>query len=103
MKKQHPRKNPIIRKSTGNVFEDIGFAKPEAERLAMLSTLAIEVEKYIKDHELTQTEAAIRFGVTQPRISNLLNGKFHLFSIDMLIEMLLRVGIQVKIDVKKAA
>ncbi len=85
MKRQRATKTPIIRKSTGNVFEDIGFAKPEAGRLAMLSTLAIEVEKYIKDHNLTQAEAAARFGVTQPRISNLLNGKFHLFSIDMLI------------------
>lgn len=103
MKKHQARKIPNIRKSSGNVFEDIGFTKPEAERLALLSTLAIEVEKYIKGQNLTQAEAAKRFGVTQPRISNLLNGKFHLFSIDTLIEMLLRVGIKVKIGIKKAA
>ena len=100
---QQKRKSKKLYKSSGNVFEDIGFAKPEAERLALLSMLAIEIEKYIKAHNLTQAEAARRFAVSQPRISNLLNGKFHLFSIDTLIEMLLRVGIQVKIGVKKAA
>ena len=103
MRRQRTTKAPTFRKSTGNVFKDVGFSKPEAERLALLSALAIEVEKYIKGQNLTQAEAAGLFGVTQPRISNLLNGKFHLFSIDTLIEMLLRAGIQVNIGVKKAA
>ena len=103
MRRQRTIKAPTIQKSTGNVFEDIGFAKPKAKRLALLSALAIEVEKYIKGQNLTQAEAAGLFGVTQPRNSNLLNGKFHLFSIDTLIEMLLRAGIQVNIGVKKAA
>jgi predicted XRE-type DNA-binding protein len=103
MKKHQVRKTSSIHKSSGNVFEDIGFPTPEAERLALLSMLAIEIEKYIKAHNLTQAEAARQFAVSQPRISNLLNGKFHLFSIDTLIEMLLRVGIQVKIGIKKAA
>ena len=103
MKKKRVQKKSSIHQSTGNVFTDVGFSRPEAERLALLSALAIEVEKYIRDHNLTQAEAAGRFSVTQPRISNLLNGKFHLFSIDTLIEMLLRVGIQVKLGIKKAA
>ncbi len=103
MKRQSTTKAPTIRKSSGNVFKDIGFSKPEAERLALLSSLAIKIERYIRNHSLTQAEAAKRFGVTQPRISNLLNGKFHLFTIDTLIEMLLRVGIRVKIGIKKVA
>ena len=48
-------------------------------------------------------QAAKRFGVTQPRMSNLMGGKFHLFSIDSLVEMLARAGMKVSVKLKKAA
>lgn len=39
------------------------------------------------------------FGETQPRISNLINGDINRFSIDKLIEMLSRAGMEVKVEV----
>lgn len=102
MKKTAANKS-VIRKSTGNVFEDIGFPQPEAERLRLIAELTILIERYIETHRLTQAQAAERFGVTQPRMSNLLSGKFHLFSIDSLVEMLARAGMKVSVKLKKAA
>ncbi len=96
-------KKPVIRRSTGNVFEDVGFPKPEAERLRIMAELAILIERYIESHSLTQAQAARRFGVTQPRMNTLLRGKFHLFSIDSLIEMLARAGITITVKPGKAA
>jgi predicted XRE-type DNA-binding protein len=52
---------------------------------------------------LTQAEAAKIFGMTQPRISNLMRGKIDLFGMDMLVNMLAAAGLRVTLQVKKAA
>jgi predicted XRE-type DNA-binding protein len=57
----------------------------------------IEVRKLIEARKLTQAEAAKLFGVTQPRISNLVRGRIDLFSIDTLVGMLARAGIHVEV------
>jgi predicted XRE-type DNA-binding protein len=82
-----------ITPSSGNVFTDLVFSDDEAEHLRLRSTLMIEVRKLIEERKLTQAEAAKLFGVTQPRISNLVRGKIDLFSIDTLVGMLARAGI----------
>ena len=52
---------------------------------------------------LTQEEAARRFGVTQPRINDLLRGKIEKFSLDALVNMLAKAGLRVALQVRKAA
>jgi len=89
-------------RSSGNVFSDLGFGRQEAENLHLRARLMAEVQKYIQQEQITQAEAAGRFGVTQPRISNLLRGKIHLFSVDTLIAMLSHAGLTVDIRIKKA-
>ena len=51
----------------------------------------------IEARGLTQARAAELFGVTQPRISDLVRGKIDRFSIDTLIEMLGHAGVNVQI------
>jgi predicted XRE-type DNA-binding protein len=91
-----------ITPSSGNVFTDLGFAEDEAEHLCLRSTLMIKVRKHIEECELTQAEAAKLFGVTQPRISNLVRGRIDLFSIDTLVGMLARAGIHVDVVFSEA-
>jgi predicted XRE-type DNA-binding protein len=74
-----------------------------AESLKIKSELMIMVERFIKEKGITQKEAANLLGVSQPRISDLVRGKIDRFTIDMLINMLSRVGIIVDITIKKAA
>lgn len=57
----------------------------------------IRLEREIKARGLTQASAARIFGVSQPRVSNLLRGQIQLFSTDALIDMLARLGIRVRI------
>ena len=52
---------------------------------------------------LAQANAAKLFGVTQPRISDLLRGKITLFSIDTLINMLATAGLHVELQIAQAA
>lgn len=91
------------RKSSSNIFRDLGFDQKEAANLKVRAMLMSEIEKYIRSRRLTQKQAAERLGVTQPRISDLIRGKIALFSIDMLIEMLAHAGLKVDVRVKQSA
>ncbi len=92
-----------IRRSSGNVFRDLGFDREEAEHLKLRSELMIEIRKVIEARQLTQAAAAALFGVSQPRISDLVRGKIDLFSIDTLIDMLAHAGVRVSFVVKRRA
>lgn len=89
-----------VTRSTGNVFEDLGFAPEEAENLKVRSTLMGRIRTIIESEELTQTRAAELFGVSQPRVSDLVRGKIELFSIDALVNMLASAGHQVEVSVR---
>jgi predicted XRE-type DNA-binding protein len=95
-------KRNIVR-SSGNVFEDLGFAPEEAEHLRIRSALMATLRQVIEDRGLTQVKAATLLGVTQPRISDLMRGKIDLFSIDTLVDMLARAGLKVKLRVAQLA
>jgi predicted XRE-type DNA-binding protein len=84
-----------IRRSTGNVFRDLGFTTEEAENLRIRSELMARLASVIEERDLTQAEAARVLGVTQPRVSDLVRGKIDLFSIDMLVNLLAKAGLQV--------
>ena len=92
-----------IEDSTGNVFKDLGFPAEDAENLKIRSELMIHVLHVLESRGLKQREAAELFGVTQPRISDLVRGKIDLFSIDMLVTMLWHAGVQVSVVIEPAA
>lgn len=96
------KKNPVT-KSSGNVFADLGFEQVEAENLLVRSKLMAAIKAYIESEGITQAEAAERFKVAQPRVSEIYQGKIELFSVDKLINMLSRVGQHVEISIHKAA
>jgi len=91
------------RTSSGNVFRDLGFGPEEAANLKVRAMLMAELEKHIRSKHLTQKQAAERFGVTQPRISDLMRGKISLFSVDTLIAMLTHAGLKVDVRVRRSA
>ena len=86
-----------VRRSSGNVFRDLGFPKGEAENLKIRTNLMIRLSKLIETRGLTQAQAASLFGVTQPRVSDLVRGKIDRFSIDTLVAMLGHAGVRVQI------
>ncbi len=92
-----------MRRSSSNVFADLGFSPPEAENLKVRADLMIAIRHLIADRQLTQVKAAKLLGVTQPRVSDLVRGKINLFSIDVLVAMLGRAGVQVSVRVRPAA
>lgn len=87
-------------KSSSNVFRDIGFPREEAEHLLVRADLMIQVQKLIASRRLKQKVVAKVLGVTQPRVSDLLRGRIDLFSTDALIDLLARLGAEVRLKVK---
>jgi predicted XRE-type DNA-binding protein len=90
-----------IRRSSGNVFQDLGFNEEEAENLKIRADLMIELTALIEAQGLTQEAAAKLLGVTQPRVSDLMRGKIDRFSVDSLIEMLGHAGASVSVVVTR--
>ena len=83
-------------------MRDLGFAPEEAQHLLIRADLLIQLQKTIASRGLTQVRAAKILHVTQPRVSDLLRGRIDLFSTDGLIDMLARLGVEVRLVLKPA-
>ena len=83
----------------GSIFDDLGFDVAETENLKIRASLMRAIEQFIKSNKLTQKDAAVLMGVYQPRISDLLHGQIHKFTIDMLVNMLARVHVPISLVV----
>ncbi|MES2564523.1 MAG: XRE family transcriptional regulator [Pseudomonadota bacterium] len=92
-----------MERGCGNVFGDVGFAPAEAHNMLLRAELALRAERFIKDKKLTQAAAAKALGLAQPRLNQLLRGKFEVFSIDALVKMLIKAGLRVELRVKNTA
>lgn len=88
------RKTP----SSGNVFADLGFAPEEAALLAMRSELMNELRTITAEQGWTQVAAAKQLGISQSRVSDLVRGKWQLFSLDMLVTLAERAGRRVRLE-----
>ena len=90
--------NSIVR-GTDNIFADLGYA--DAETHLLKAGLVTRIQGVISEHNLTQTAAAKRMGLSQPDVSRLLNGQFRDVSVERLMRMLNKLGCDVDIVVRE--
>lgn len=88
-----------ITPSSGNIFVDLGFPPEEVAILTMRSELMVNLRKTIEKRGWTQAEAAKALGIAQPRVSDLVCGKWDKFSLDMLVTLTARTGAKLKLKV----
>jgi predicted XRE-type DNA-binding protein len=84
-----------------SVWDAIEDTPQEATSMKARSTLMMELRTIIEERGMTQNEAAALFGVTQPRVSDLMRGKINLFSLDTLMDMAATAGMSPVIKVSK--
>jgi predicted XRE-type DNA-binding protein len=84
-----------------SAWDAIEDTPAQAETMKLRSLLMMAISEHIKSNGLSQTQAAKLFGVTQPRISDLIRGKINLFSIDTLIAMLSSAGLQIELKIHR--
>lgn len=86
-----------------SVWDAIEDTPEEAENMKLRSGLMRSLKDYIVRSGLNQTEAARLFGVTQPRVSDLMRGKINVFGLDALVNMAAAAGLHVEMRVVEAA
>lgn len=84
-----------------SVWDAIEDTPQAAASMKARSALMIELRAVIESSGMTQAEAAALFGVTQPRVSDLVRGKINLFSLDTLMDMAAAAGMAPTVKVSK--
>jgi predicted XRE-type DNA-binding protein len=86
-----------------SVWDAIEVAPAHAASMKARSELMMAVRKVVDGWTTTQTQAAIRLGITQPRLNDLLRGRIDKFSLDALVDLAARSGLSVKVKIARAA
>lgn len=84
-----------------SVWDAIEDTPQQAASMRARSELAMALQHWVRSEGLTQAAAARLFGVTQPRVSDLVRGRLHLFSMDTLIDMASAAGLAPHVSLKK--
>ena len=85
------------RNSKQNVFEALGFPKHEAAVMLLRAQLAEEVRRWIEREGLTQVGAAEHFGISAPRLNEIVRNRIEKVSVDYLLGLCAKVGIPVSL------
>ena len=93
----------MSKKRFASVWDAIEDTPEEAENLKLRSALMMALKAHLARTDLSQAQIAKLFGVTQPRVSDLMRGKIDLFGLDALVNMAAAAGLRVEIKVRKAA
>ena len=86
-----------IEEGSINVYADLGYA--DATGMQRKSQLAGEIGRAIKARRLTQEDAAALLGIDQSKVSRITRGQFRGVSEAKLMELVTKLGRDVKIVV----
>lgn len=85
-----------------SVWDAITDTPGQAANLRARAELMQQIAAIVKDSGWTQTEAATRCGITQPRMSDLLRGRVSHFSLDALVNIATAIGRRVHVELEAA-
>lgn len=84
-----------------SVWDAIEDTPQQAAGMRARSALMMNLTEVIRTSGMSQGDAATLFGVTQPRIYDLMRGKISLFSLDTLMDMAATAGMNPTVKVSK--
>jgi predicted XRE-type DNA-binding protein len=86
-----------------SVWDAIEDRPEQAANMRLRSVLMIALKDHINRVGMSQAQAAKPFGVTQPRVSDLMRGKINLLALDALVNMATAAGLRIEMQVLEAA
>lgn len=89
------------KKRFDSVWDAIEDTPQQAASMRARAELLMALQAWVKLSGRTQAEAARLFGITQPRMSDLVRGKIDLFSLSALMDMATTAGLEPRIAIKK--
>jgi predicted XRE-type DNA-binding protein len=86
-----------------SVWDAIEDTPEESENMKLRSVLMTALKNHLARADMSQAQAAKLFGVTQPRISDLMRGKISLFGLDALVNMATSAGLHIELRILEEA
>ena len=86
-----------------NVFDGLADTPAEAANMKARSELLSALIACVQSWNVPQDAAAVRLGITRPRLNDLLRGKLGKFSLDALVNLASAAGLTLEIRVAAAA
>jgi predicted XRE-type DNA-binding protein len=93
----------MARQKFASVWDALEDTAAEAANMRARSELMLAVRGKVESWKVSQTEAARRLGLTQPRLNDLMRGRIDKFSLDALINLARPAGLKVRLQISKAA
>ena len=93
----------MSKKRFPSVWDAIEDTPENAENMKLRSALMIALKEHMAGSGLSQAQIDKLFGVTQPRVSDLMRGKIDVFGLDALVNTAAAAGLRLKLSVRKAA
>ncbi len=88
----------MAKKRVRSVFYDL-HPEDRAAEMEMRSLLLSGLGRWLADSGMTQTEAGRALGLTQARVSDLKHGKISQFSLDLLVRLAARAGLDPRMKI----
>ncbi len=80
-----------------NAWADLGY--PDAQERKVKADLAFEIRRRIESLGITQVDAAKTLGLSQPKVSQIVNLRTQGFSVERLAALLTRLGATVELKI----
>jgi predicted XRE-type DNA-binding protein len=87
-------------KTYASVWDAIADTPEQAANLRARAELMRKIAAIVKESKWTQTEAAARCGITQPRMNDLLRGRLSRFSLDALFNIAAALGLRISVEIE---
>jgi predicted XRE-type DNA-binding protein len=84
----------------GDVLDDLGFSRAEADALKVKATIFEAILGEIDRRRITQRELVDLLDEYQPNVSNLMNGRISKVSIEKLLLYAARLGLKSTIEMR---
>ena len=86
-----------------SIWDALAETPEEAATMRRRAELALAIRGVVEAWGQSQSQAAARLGVTQPRLNDLLRGRLERFSLDTLMALAERGGLAVEMRISLAA
>lgn len=83
-----------------NVWESSAKSSQEAKSLQLRAQIMIVIRQLIRKNGWNQSEAAKQLGISQPRVSFIINGQVSKFTTDKLLGLLGTIGYDLDFSLK---
>ena len=88
-----------VTQASDNIFADLGVPDPENHLLK--ARLVTRIDRIVRKRKLTQVQTAELLGLSQPDVSRLLRGDFREYSMERILRLLMALGRDVDIVIRK--